>query len=70
MYIISGGGVADGCAVQEVAEDQVEVLGLVAGQEVDELVADEQVREEDADQVAQGGDEDLGRLVEVDRAYF
>jgi hypothetical protein len=70
MYIISGGGVEDGCAVQEVAEDQVEVLGLVAGQEVDELVADEQVREEDADQVAQGGDEDLGRLVEVDRAYF
>jgi hypothetical protein len=68
--MISGGGVEGGRAVQEVAEDQVEVLGLVAGQEVDELVADEQVREEDADQVAQGGDEDLGRLVEVDRAYF
>ncbi|WJX95952.1 hypothetical protein P8452_77214 [Trifolium repens] len=69
MYIISGGGVEDGRAVQEVAEDQVEVLGLVAGQEMDELVADEQVRE-DADQVAQGGGEDLGHLVEVDRAYF
>ncbi|CAJ2634591.1 unnamed protein product [Trifolium pratense] len=67
--IISGGGVEAGHAVQEeVAEDQVEVLGLVVGLEVDGLVVDEQVQE-DADPVAQG-DEDLGLLVEVDRAYF
>jgi len=73
-YVINDGGGVEGDHVAqedrqvEVAENQVEVMGLVAGQKVDEHAADEQVRE-DVDPVAHDG-ENLSLWAEVDCAYF